>query len=283
MRRPECRSCATDPRRTGARTWAWWVRRLPQWLRSLVFSISELELLCLRDTFAAVLLDGDHRGPWRPWSRPCESLVGSLVGDSGPPRGACRGQWMSGSTFVPELVELEGRSEVKGDVPQLPSGRHVHLREDLAQMPFDGAGADEQLCPDLAVRLSVPGQPGDLRLLCGEVVARADCRLRTSRPSRAALVRARSANAAGPMAVSWSWAVRRWSRASTRGPRAEAIRRTGGATLASSTAGRVRAEVFDRLRDRYERTRPAEQSPHARLEAGAPITRYGGGAFGQPG
>src|SRR6059058_2500985 len=42
------------------------------------------------------------------------------------------------------------------------------LGEHLAQMPFDGARADEQLGADLGVRQSLTGEPGDLGLLCRE-------------------------------------------------------------------------------------------------------------------
>ena len=44
----------------------------------------------------------------------------------------------------------------------------VELGEYLSQVPFHGAGADEQLGAYLIVRVPVPGQPGDLGFLGGE-------------------------------------------------------------------------------------------------------------------
>lgn len=52
---------------------------------------------------------------------------------------------------------------------QLFSRGDVKFGEHLAEVPFDGAGADEHLGADLGVREIVAGQPGDLRLLCGEL------------------------------------------------------------------------------------------------------------------
>src|ERR1700733_2177899 len=39
-------------------------------------------------------------------------------------------------------------------------------------MPFDGPGAEEQLGPDLPVGTAVGGEPGDVRLLRGELADR---------------------------------------------------------------------------------------------------------------
>lgn len=47
----------------------------------------------------------------------------------------------------------------------------VELCEDLAQVPFDGSGAEEQLRADLGVGSYVTGQSGDLGFLCCQVVA----------------------------------------------------------------------------------------------------------------
>src|SRR5688572_16027094 len=46
------------------------------------------------------------------------------------------------------------------------------FREHPAQVPLDRARADEELCADLDVRAALGGEPCDLRLLRGEVVAR---------------------------------------------------------------------------------------------------------------
>jgi Voltage-dependent anion channel len=48
----------------------------------------------------------------------------------------------------------------------------LELGEDLAQVPFDGPGGQEQVGADLRVGLPVPRQPGDGRLLRGERVRR---------------------------------------------------------------------------------------------------------------
>src|SRR5689334_12869893 len=49
------------------------------------------------------------------------------------------------------------------------AGGDAELGEHVAQVPLDGAGADEQLGGDLLVGLPVPGQPGDLDFLGREV------------------------------------------------------------------------------------------------------------------
>jgi hypothetical protein len=62
------------------------------------------------------------------------------------------------------------RATPKGLV-KLPSGADVELAEHLAQVPFHGAGPDEQLCADLLVGPSLASQPGDFLLLRSEVGA----------------------------------------------------------------------------------------------------------------
>src|SRR6266700_5425004 len=49
------------------------------------------------------------------------------------------------------------------------AGGDAELGEHVAQVPLDGAGADEQLGGDLLVCAPVPGQLGDLGLLGREV------------------------------------------------------------------------------------------------------------------
>jgi hypothetical protein len=51
---------------------------------------------------------------------------------------------------------------------ELPAGGDAQFGEDLAQVPLDGVGADEQLGPDLGIGESLPGQTRDLGLLSGE-------------------------------------------------------------------------------------------------------------------
>jgi NADP-dependent 3-hydroxy acid dehydrogenase YdfG len=53
-------------------------------------------------------------------------------------------------------------------VPELPAGGDAELREHLAQVPFDRAGAEEELGPDLGVGLPVAGARRDLHHLRGE-------------------------------------------------------------------------------------------------------------------
>src|SRR4051812_47839101 len=54
------------------------------------------------------------------------------------------------------------------------SGSDSKLGEHLAQVPFDGARTDEQPRADLRVGEPVAGEPGDLLLLSGEVIAHLD-------------------------------------------------------------------------------------------------------------
>ena len=60
----------------------------------------------------------------------------------------------------------------KLEVLDLPAGRDVELVEDVAQMGFDGARAQEQLGTDLPVGRPRGDQPGDVQLLGGECVGR---------------------------------------------------------------------------------------------------------------
>src|SRR5262245_19369513 len=54
---------------------------------------------------------------------------------------------------------------------ELFAGVDVELREDLVQMPLDGARAQEELRAYLRVRVIFAGQLGDLGFLGGEVAA----------------------------------------------------------------------------------------------------------------
>jgi hypothetical protein len=56
-------------------------------------------------------------------------------------------------------------------VVELPAGGDAQFGEHLAEVPFHGAGADKQFRADLMVGASVPGQPDDVLLLRGELVA----------------------------------------------------------------------------------------------------------------
>src|SRR5262249_35780051 len=61
-------------------------------------------------------------------------------------------------------------SRVRQGLAELPAGADAELGEHLAQMPLDRARAQEQLRADLGIGLSIPGPPGDLPLLRGELV-----------------------------------------------------------------------------------------------------------------
>ena len=58
------------------------------------------------------------------------------------------------------------------DRAELSAGVDAELGEDLVEMPFDGAGADEELLADLRVRAAAGRELCDLLLLWGEVEAR---------------------------------------------------------------------------------------------------------------
>ena len=116
-----------------------------------------------------------------------------------------------------ELLRLDGGWLTGQDAVELAAGADAELGEHLAEVPFDGARADEQLGADLGVGMPVGGEAGDLRLLRGELVAgRRRCVCAPSRRWPAARARARSANASMPHRVNISWAMRSCSRASMR-------------------------------------------------------------------
>src|SRR5271157_5360115 len=55
---------------------------------------------------------------------------------------------------------------------KLSAGADVELGEDLAQVPFDCAGAEEQMGTDFRIRQPVTCEPRDLYLLRGELLDR---------------------------------------------------------------------------------------------------------------
>jgi hypothetical protein len=57
---------------------------------------------------------------------------------------------------------------------ELTAGADAELGEDLAQVVLDGVGADEQPGADLRVGQAVAGQPRDLGLLGGQLLAGLD-------------------------------------------------------------------------------------------------------------
>ena len=153
---------------------------------------------------------------------------------------------------------------------QLAAGADAELGEDLAQVPFDGARAEEQLGADLRVGPAVPGQPGDVGLLRGERCrASRRCACAPSRrwpPARAGPARRTPPCRSRPASRARSAAVRGRPRAGSRGA---AIRRTaGGRGPAPGGAGCGRAGRSPR--DTGPRPPPvAQQRTRARLDAPA--------------
>src|ERR1700684_654820 len=71
-----------------------------------------------------------------------------------------------GQSDLAEDARLAGQHAVK-----LTARADVELGEDLAQVIFDRAGADEQPGADLGIGEPVAGEPRDMRLLGGELIA----------------------------------------------------------------------------------------------------------------
>src|SRR5450631_54764 len=83
------------------------------------------------------------------------------------------------------LLGGQGRPSGVGQRPaELPARADAELGEYLAQVPLDGARAEEQLGADLRIRQPVTGEPGDLRLLRGELARRLGPPLAHVRPAR---------------------------------------------------------------------------------------------------
>ncbi len=77
----------------------------------------------------------------------------------------------------------------RGQYPaQISAAVDPELRIRLAQMPFDSARAEEQLSTDLRVRPTISGQPGDLRLLRGQLHGRLGTALTHTLPGGQQLV-----------------------------------------------------------------------------------------------
>src|SRR5215207_5162435 len=98
-------------------------------------------------------LTASFHPPWRIFS----SCWGGLASRHVPTRELERGR-----------LGLEARQCVR----QIPAGSDPEFGEHLAQVPFDGAWAEEQPRADLWVRQSLACQLRDMPLLCREFVAR---------------------------------------------------------------------------------------------------------------
>jgi hypothetical protein len=106
-----------------------------------------------------------------------------------------------------------------GSASRSPIREVIHeLGEHLAQVPFDGPGAEEQPGADLGVGEAVPSEPGDLPPLARELLARHDHAPAHLLAGREKLAAGALGEASIPTAASISCAVRSWSRASTRRP-----------------------------------------------------------------
>ena len=151
---------------------------------------------------------------------------------------------------------------------QLVPGADAELGEHLGQVPFDGARGQEQLRADLRVRQAVAGQPGDLLLLRGELVARLELRLRTFSPVAISSRRARSANASIPIEVNWSWAARSWVRASTR--RCSRRSHSPYTRWARASSGRSRVRPSRSIASRYRSSAAPPPLSSARQRASMP-------------
>src|ERR1700730_3681472 len=102
------------------------------------------------------------------WSPRPTSLARSCTSTAdGPP--ATKGRSGLGRPTVLPTVCQRGLQFVAGD--------DAKLGEHFAQVPFDRARGQEQLGADLRVRQAVAGQPCDLLLLRGEMVARLEAPL----------------------------------------------------------------------------------------------------------
>src|SRR5258705_13830246 len=93
---------------------------------------------------------------WNPYI----DLAETLRGMSGRP-GILAGQLVR-SRFAPsQRRRLRVRAAQR--LSKLPAGTDAQLCENLAQMPFDGAMAEEELLADLRVREAIVSQASDLR------------------------------------------------------------------------------------------------------------------------
>ena len=107
-----------------------------------------------------------------------------------------------------------GSGRLEDVAHELCTRLHIELPEDLPEVVFDGAGADEELRGDLDIGHPSCDKPRNLCLLGREVVAGlggAFARLFTGGRSS---THARSANPSMPKSVDDSWAIRSWSHTS---------------------------------------------------------------------
>ena len=92
------------------------------------------------------------------------------------PRSTGRRRSSRPSSRPPEPRAPVTRAESYGTevlVPQLSPGRHADLPEDVAEMPFDGARAEEEPAADLSIREPLLHELRDLQLLTRELRSKA--------------------------------------------------------------------------------------------------------------
>ena len=105
-----------------------------------------------------------------PWSdRAARARIRHwIVPVASPPPGSA----LPGGPPDPLVLVRRDGVRVAGQGPvELAAGADAELGEDLAQVVLHRAGADEQPGGDLRIGQAVPGQPGDLGLLGGQLAA----------------------------------------------------------------------------------------------------------------
>ena len=111
----------------------------------------------------------------RPLARPAGGDARDPPGLGSEQRRGCARRGTAGDLSpLPRLGPALGHTETAlraQDASQLAAAADAELREHLAQVPLDRARAEEELRADLRVRQAVASEPGDLRLLRGQVVA----------------------------------------------------------------------------------------------------------------
>ena len=117
-----------------------------------------------------------------------------------------------------QKLGLRDRSsrDVQNRVAKTPARADAEFGEHFAQVILGRARADEQLRADLGVGAPLGREARDQHFLRGRTSRDSMTRLRTVSPVASSSPRARSANASAPMRPNLSYAMRSYSRASTR-------------------------------------------------------------------
>src|SRR5690348_13286240 len=83
--------------------------------------------------------------------------------------------WLAAGSLCRGAIALKLPGGSGGALAEVFAGGDAEFGEHVAQVPLDGAGADEQVGGDLLVGVPVAGQLGDLGFLGGEVGEGLDC------------------------------------------------------------------------------------------------------------